>query len=167
MIVRLVKGRPSEGYEAYSATTWEGEAAGSGNQGHPWLYSEFEASLGYMRSLKNQNQPKTSHSGWFRPQSFWSPCLWVLCCARFDWGKNYLQYSGVWKGKQKTGESDPVDGNWHLTCNTMTWPQPFRIPLPLLNCVLFWKEIPEALNRGFLGEKAQSQVAAGFTSFHL
>ena len=30
-------------------STWEMEAGGSGVQGHPWLHSEFEASLGYMR----------------------------------------------------------------------------------------------------------------------
>lgn len=29
--------------------TWEVEAGGSEVQGHPWLHSEFEASLGYVR----------------------------------------------------------------------------------------------------------------------
>ena len=30
---------------------WEAEAGGSGIQGHPQLYSKFEASLGYVETL--------------------------------------------------------------------------------------------------------------------
>lgn len=40
---------------------WEVEAEGSGVQGHPQLHSEFEASLGYIRSClkKKKNTYKT------------------------------------------------------------------------------------------------------------
>lgn len=37
---------------AYSPSTQEVEAGGSGGQGHPWFYNEFKASLGKMFSLK-------------------------------------------------------------------------------------------------------------------
>lgn len=38
-----------------NSSTQEVEAAGSGIQGHPWLHSEFESSLGYVKlCLKNK-----------------------------------------------------------------------------------------------------------------
>lgn len=39
----------------YHLTTWEVQATGLGVQGHLWLHSKLEASLGHMRlSLKRQ-----------------------------------------------------------------------------------------------------------------
>lgn len=37
------------GRHTYNASTWEAEAGESKNQGHPWLKSEFQASLSFMR----------------------------------------------------------------------------------------------------------------------
>jgi hypothetical protein len=34
---------------AYNLNTWEVQVGGPGILGHPWLQSEFEASLGYIR----------------------------------------------------------------------------------------------------------------------
>lgn len=34
---------------AYNPGPWEVEAGGSGDQGHPWIYSKPETSLGYIR----------------------------------------------------------------------------------------------------------------------
>ena len=39
-------------------STWKVKAGSWGVQGHPWLYSEFEASLGYMRFLIKYSKEK-------------------------------------------------------------------------------------------------------------
>lgn len=46
------------GHDCDLSTCWV-EAGGLGVQGHPWLQSEFEGSLGYVRCcLKNKNKRK-------------------------------------------------------------------------------------------------------------
>lgn len=41
---------------ACNHSDWKAKARRSGEQGHPWLYAEFEVTLGYMRTCLKQGQ---------------------------------------------------------------------------------------------------------------
>lgn len=50
-------GKPGEVVLAsFDPSTWEVDAGGERVQGHPWLQSEFKASLGYVRPCLNSNR---------------------------------------------------------------------------------------------------------------
>lgn len=44
-------------------STWEAEARESEVQGHPWLYKEYESSLGYLRPCQRKKEKREQKEG--------------------------------------------------------------------------------------------------------